>query len=132
MSVFYDIKGKSVNVSKIREIGIARKDALRIIFDDGDSEIYSVYGDAADEKERLGMVITQLIPCSASFYNIYDNEDGGYFRERVDFFALCADGAVRSLSNADGYFVIADVTSNFIGCFEESRLSYFPESPSEA
>ena len=129
MSIFHKIRGTSVNVSKIKEIGVARKDALRIVFDDGTAEIYSVSGDAAREMELIRMIVTQLIPCPASVYNVYSNEDGSYFHERVYYLALCADGAARSLSLADGFFEIAEKYSNYVGCHEESKLCAFPTHP---
>jgi hypothetical protein len=132
MDIFFNIIGtKSINIGKIREIGIARKDALEITFDDGNTEIYSVYVNADKVIERFEKTIIQLILCTTPVYNVYSNRDGSYFHERVDYLALCADGTVRSLSRADICFELADEVSNFTGCFHEDRLYDYPKNNSE-
>ena len=126
MDMFFDIGRKCVNISKIREICVARRDALRITFDDGDTEVYSTRGRAEKVVERLGKTILQLIPCTSRLYNVYDNRDGTYYRERVDYLALCADGYVRSLASPNIFFELAEEASNFVGCFTKERLDEYP------
>ena len=130
MNIFYDFntENKAVNISKVREIDIARKSgALYVTFDNGDSEVYSVHGDVEDAAIQFGRTIVQFIPCAAPTYNIYKDGEESYFHERVEFFALCADGEIRSLANADGHFELADEALNFIGFFGEDRLHEYPE-----
>jgi hypothetical protein len=132
MDIFYDFNlNKSINISKIRGIDIAGKKSLRITFNDGDSEIVNTYGDAETATELFGKTILQLIPCTAPIYNVYDNHDGTFLRERVDYFALCVDGVIRSLDCVDGYFDFADGASNFKGFYIENMLDEYPESKSE-
>jgi hypothetical protein len=132
MSVFLDIKNTKVNISKIREINIARKDAVRITFDDGSSNIYSTYGNAETDMKLLESIILQVIPCASPLYNIYKEDDGSYYRERVEYLVLCADGTIRSLTDMDGCFVVAEEAANFIGFFNEERLKDFPAGETEA
>jgi len=126
MDIFFDIGGKRVNIGKIREVSITRKNALRITFDDGDIDVYSTRGRAEKTAERLGKTILQLVPCTSHLYNVYDNRDGTYYRERVDFLALCADGYVRSLASPDIFFELAEEATNFVGCFTKERLNEYP------
>lgn len=126
MNIFFDLGSKSINISKIREISITRKNAIRITFDDGDTDVYSIRGSAEKTAERLGKTIVQLIPCTSHLYNVYDNRDGTYYRERVDCLALCADGYVRSLASPDIFFELAEEASNFVGCFTKERLDEYP------
>jgi len=128
MNIFFDVNGTSVNLSKIREIAVERMDAIRVTFDDGDVEIYSVYGDAEDAIERLQRTIMQITPCAEAIYNVYKNNDNGYFHERVEYLALCADGVVRSLSQPAVYFDLAAEAANFVGCFEERALGDYPDN----
>ena len=132
MDIFYNFNmNKAVNISKIRAIETAGKNALRITFDNGDTETVNAHGDADTAAELFGQTILQLIPCTVPIYNVYDNHDGTFFHERVDYFALCADGVIRSLDNADGFFQFADDASNFKGFYGESRLDDYPQSKAE-
>jgi hypothetical protein len=124
--MFFDFVYGSVNISKIREIDVAREDAVRITFNDGGAKIYGTFGDADRAIEQFNRTIQQLIPCTAPLYNVYDNGDGTYCTERVHFRALCADGRVRSLASPDRFFELADEASNFNGCYTEERLGGFP------
>ena len=128
MSIFIEFKDTLVNIGKIKEISLARKDALRIAFDDGSTEVYSTYGDADRAAETLAKTVVQIIPCTAPLYNVYkdDGEKGVHFHERVQFLALCADGAVRSFADADMDLVLADEADNFRGIFTKDRLKDFP------
>ena len=128
MNIFLDLKNASVNVGKIKEIGIARKDAVRITFDDESSDVYSTYGDAESFMERFDRTVLQIVPCTVPMYNVYKNDDGTYFHERVEYLALCADGSVRSYASADLYLELAAEASNFVGYFCEENLKNFPTS----
>ena len=128
MNTFLDVKNAIINVSKVREISIARKDAVRITFDDESTGVYSTCGDAERALEQFGKSVVQVIPCTTHMYNIYKNNDGGYDHERVRFLALCVDGGVRSYASADLFMELAEEASNFVGCFCEERLIDFPES----
>ena len=128
MNIFFDIGAKSINISKIREISIVHKDAIGITFDDGDTNVYITRGGADNTSERLGRTILQLIPCTSHLYNVYDNKDGTYYRERVHYLALCADGFIRSMSSPDVYFELADEATNFVGCFTKERLDEYPKA----
>jgi hypothetical protein len=133
MGLFFELRDVIVNVNKIKEVGIARKDALRITFDDDSTEVYGTYGDADSAAENLGKTIIQVIPCTAPMYNVYRNKDekGIYHNERVYFLALCADGAVRSLSGDDLHMELAENATNFVGVYGKERLKDFPESENE-
>jgi hypothetical protein len=87
-----------------------------------------VRGDAEKAKARLEAAIVQLLPCTTPLYNVYSNNDGTFYQERVDYLALCADGEVRSLAKPDVVFMLAAEASNFEGCFEEHRLIDFLKS----
>jgi hypothetical protein len=131
MNIFFKFNGIRVNISKIKEISIARKDAIRITFDDGSTDIFSTYGDAEDALQRFDKTILQLYPCVEPTYNIYQDGDETYFRERVHYLALCADGEIRSVAGTEGFIELADVVDNFVGCFNEKRLEDYPESDTE-
>ena len=132
MGVFYDFNMNDyINISKIQGIGIAGKKAQRITFDGGDSEIVNTFGDSETATELFGQTILQLIPCTAPIYNVYDNHDGTFLRERVDYFALCVDAVIRILDCVDGYFDFADGASNFKGFYIENMLDEYPESKLE-
>ena len=126
MPIFFDIGHKSVNISKIKEISLKRNDTLRITFDDGDTDVYSIRGCAEKTLERFGKTILQLIPCIPHLYNVYDSQDGTYYRECVNYLALCADGIVRSMASPDIFFELAEDTFNFVGCFTKEQLSEYP------
>ena len=128
MNVFFDIKDSAVNISKVKEIGIAGEKALKISFDDGTSEIYEVYGSAEKAAERFGKYIVKVIPCAAPYYNVYKNNDGSYHHERVYFLAMCADGVIRSFAEPYRFIDLADEAKNFIGYYIESDLGKYPAS----
>ena len=69
--------------------------------------------------------IIQLVPCTAPMYNVFKNDDNGYFHERVCCLALCKDGLIRSIAGGE-YFDFADEESNFVGCYDEDSLIDFP------
>ena len=130
MSVFYFFDPDTgVNISSVREIDIARKNAVSITFDNGDEQIYEVGKDASKEIECFGRTIVQVIPCAAPFYNVYRNTEGvGYIHERINYFALCVDGEIRSLSDAQTFFELADEMCNFVGIISEPMLGKYPKS----
>ena len=130
MSIFFKIRNIRINTGKVRDIAIIREDALGITFDDGKTEIFDTYGDARLDIEKFEKTIVQLIPCTAPIYNVYKYKDG-FSHERVDFFALCADGEVRSLDKADMFFELAEESSNYIGYFDEDQLCEFPQTDEE-
>ena len=127
MNIFFDIGRHSVNTGKIKVMEVARKYAVRITFDDGDTDIFSTGYDAERVIESIGKTILQLIPCVTPVYNVYDNGDGTYFHEPVSYLALCSDGVIRSLATPDGFFELAETASNFRGCYEKHRLVEFPK-----
>jgi hypothetical protein len=131
MDIFYKLNSYFVNIGKIRGISVAQKNAVQIIFDNGDSEIFSTNLDANIDLKLFRNTILQVIPCTAPLYNIYENEDNTtYFRERVHFLGLCADGEIRSFTCADGFMELVDIdmANNFIGFFSEENLEDFPEN----
>lgn len=71
--------------------------------------------------------IIQLIPCAVPMYNIYKNDDGSYFHERVCCIALCADDIIRSIAGGE-YFDFAEDACNFVGCYGEESLAEYPTS----
>jgi hypothetical protein len=58
-------------------------------------------------------------------YNVFKNEDGSYFHERVCCLALCKDGFIRSISVCE-FFDLAEESSNFVGSFNEESLTEYP------
>ena len=130
MNIFYEFKGGSlVNTAKIKEVSAAKKDAVRVVFDDDSERIYNTNEDARAAIERFGKTIAQIIPCNEPLYNVFMNDDGGtYFYERVHFLALCIDGSIRSVDSSDGFFELSDEASNYVGYFNEYRLKDYPES----
>lgn len=127
MNIFYELENTSINISRIRKIGSVGEDAVRIAFDDGSMDIYHTQCGAAQAMKYLERTILQITPCPSPLYNVFNNNDGSYFHERVFCLALCADGIVRSLSGG-GYFDLAEEASNFVGCFSEESLDEYPES----
>ena len=129
MDIFYNFDTeKAINISKIREIKILGSKALQTTFDNGDIKIYHTCGKVEETIEHFRKTIIQLIPCTSALYNVYSNEDGSYFHERVDYLALCVDGEIRTLSKSHRFFILAESESNFIGCFDEEILSEYPLS----
>ena len=130
MNVFFDVDDTAINLSKVKEIGIAGEKALKISFDDGTSQICEVYDSAEKAAERFKKFVVHIIPCAAPFYNVYKNNDGGYSHERVYFLAMCADGAVRSFAhpkyNCTMDMNLADENDSFIGYFNENELIKYP------
>lgn len=127
--MFYDFKNDSlVNIGKIKEVNVAKKDSIRVIFDDDSVKIYNAHGDARNAVKRFGKTITQIVPCDAPLYNVFMNDDETYFYERVHFLALCADGVIRSIDGSDGFFELSDEANNYVGYFNEDRLGDYPES----
>ena len=128
MNIFFRIRNIRINAGKVRDISIAREDALSITFDNGETEIFDTYGDAHYDIEKIEKTIVQLIPCTMPVYNVYKHTDGSYSHERVGYFALCADGEIRSLNKANMFFELADESSDFIGYFDEDQLGEFPQA----
>ena len=71
--------------------------------------------------------IVQLIPCTTPIFNVYKNDDGSYFHERVCCLALCADDIIRSISCCE-YFEFAEESRNYVGCFTDDCLTNYPTS----
>ena len=130
MDVFFGIDEAVVNISKVRKISTGW-DTVEITFDDGETETYRPKGGPDEAVDRIGRTILQVIPCKASFYNVYKDIEIGYFHERVDYLALCADGCVRSFVKPDSFFALADEAPNFVGCFGEDKLSDYPMNNSQ-
>ena len=131
MNIFFKLNGIRVNISKIKEISIARKDAVRITFDDDSTDIFSTYGDAEDTIKRFEKTILQLFPCVEPTYNIYQDGVDSYFRERVHYLALCVDGEIRSVAGTDLFVELAEESGNYVGCVNEKLLDDYPESDTE-
>ena len=133
MNIFYAFNTtKAVNIGKVRGVDVAGKNILRVTYDNGDAEIISTHNTAEDAAEQFGKTILQIIPCAVPTYNVYDNHDGSYFHERADYLALCADGAVRSLSLSDGFMELAEEASNFEGFYGAERLHEYPINVTES
>ena len=128
MNVFYFFDAdKGVNISKVREIKAACEDKVRITFDNGDTKTFSTESDANYAVELFNKTIVQLIPCTAPYFNVY-SDDETYSVERFDYFALCADGEIRSLTGADMFFELSDNECNFVGFFSEDMLAQYLKS----
>lgn len=125
MNIFFEVKNTLINISKIKDISLAEKHSVRITFDDDSEGVYETREEAFYTLELLGKTAVQLIPCAAPMFNVFKNEDGSYFHERVSCLALCADGAVRSLTGAD-YIAFAEEEKNFVGFYDEGGLTHFP------
>ena len=133
--MFFDLKDTTVNINKITEVKVSGNNTLDITFGDGKARVYRANGDAhITARQMTNDFIVQVIPCHAPVFNVYEesNENGQriYFHERVNFFALCIDGTVRSLSNADGFYDFVDGAKNFVGFFDEDMLGGFPTQES--
>jgi hypothetical protein len=128
MELFFNVKHATINAAKVRELytDAERDDAVNITFDDGYTELYSTDGDGYKVIEKLERSIIQIIPCTAPIYNIYENEDGSHWHERVHYIVLCLDGEIRSLYHGDGDFEFAEDLMNFVGCFDEDSLIEYP------
>ena len=128
MNIFYFFDGeKGVNISKVREIRMTRKNEVKVTFDNADTKIFDTEVDASHAIESFNRTIVQLIPCTSPYFNVYEDGDN-YSHERIDYFALCADGEIRSLTGADMYFELADNVCNFVGFFNENMLAEFLKS----
>ena len=77
---------------------------------------------------EYGETIKQIVPCTSEYYNVFENEDGTYFYERVDYIALRKNGLVSSLTHTDGSLNCADEHENFIGYFPKDELCEYPET----
>ena len=61
MDLFYNFNMKNtVNISKIRKIDVARKNAVHITFDNGDTDIHSTSLEAETAIEIFGKTIGRI------------------------------------------------------------------------
>jgi len=137
--MFYALNDDTVvNLNKIRDIRTVGKNSLRIIYDNDKVVLHTTNGDAGIELRYMtDDMITQVIPNTAAIFNVFGGSfiDGKeyFYHERVNFFALCINGTVNSLSNSGGYYELAKDINGFEGFYDEDMLGRYPkqEEPTE-
>ena len=72
------------------------------------------------DEERISGAdhIIQVFPCTEPITAIYDGNDGTVFEEDVFYLGLCADGSIKPITLACGFYEIIDA-DNFKGLFRK-------------
>ena len=110
--------------------GRTRKGRIQISYRDDYCETYHTDSLNFDVAGLLGAHhIVQVISPSEPLYNVWTNE-GEVFSERTYFLALCAEGGLRGLTLADGYFDTVDFEahSGYLGLYDEQGINYLKEA----
>ena len=130
MNTFFEIdENIIINVGQVRKMEICGTKSVRVTFNDGSYETYSIYStvrDAEKVMDNFQKTIIQIVLCTEPIYNVYNNGDGTYSHSPVRYLALCVDGIVRSLDNWYGPMKLAEETCNFTGYFPKDNLYRLP------
>jgi len=123
--MFANLNGKYINVNSIRSFYCSKenpyinKENTYITFNDDTKESFD--GDLSESILKMSMQIFKAKP--EKYFNIYPDYEhlGYYLHEEIEFFALCFDGKIRSVSHS-----ILQSTHELIGYCDKESLEDYP------
>lgn len=122
MSRFVDVMGKRINMDTIAQYWRTRNDTICIEFTNGESENVPFSNFLLNQLDGEDFVV-QIIPVTEPIYYVGQDENKQYRASPIHYLGVCANGMVKALVNAGGYF---EATLDGYGIYYECQLDEFP------
>ena len=126
---FIDLDGERISSDAIQGFYFAGGVRMIVELKDGTTRSFDTGKAGRHHWERVlsgAEHITQIVPCQVPLWQVWKNEGGSHFAERIYFLAVCADGGVEGVTSQGGYFGV-EGDANSCGLYYGHELAQFKD-----